>query len=303
MATARLPLEHSAAPAAGRRLRPRRGAPIRLWSGIVHLLLIALLLAFCLAPFVWLLETSLKTPDDLYSIPPKLLPVPVDVRNYVTIWQGRPFLQNVFNSAAVASAATAVSLLIGALCAYALARLRFHGKSLILGTVLAVSMFPGIAIVSPLYLFFSRLELINSKTALVLPYVTFTLPLCVWLLTAFFRDLPPDLEEAALVDGATPLGAFRNVIVPLAAPGVFTAAILIFIFAWNEFLFARTFMNSAESYTVPPAISMFEGTGTFVIPWGQITAASAVVTVPLIVLVLLFQRRIISGLTAGAIKG
>ncbi len=282
---------------------PYRGGRSHLWPVLIHPLAITLLLAFCLAPFVWLLDTSLKTADDLYSIPPKLLPVPADFRNYLMIWQGRPFLQNVINSAVIASAATTISLLIGSLCAYALARLRFRGKSMILAMVLAVSMFPGIAIVSPLYLFFSRLALINSKPALIFPYVTFTLPLCVWLLTAFFRELPADLEEAALVDGATPLQAFKKVIVPLAAPGVFTAAILIFIFVWNEFLFARTFMNSAASYTVPPAISMFEGTGTFVIPWGQITAASAVVTLPLVVLVLFFQRRIISGLTAGAIKG
>ena len=273
------------------------------WPSLIHPLVIALLVAFCLAPFLWLLDTSLKTPDDLYRIPPKLLPVPADFRNYIMIWQGRPFLQNVANSAVIASAATAISLAVGSLCAYALARLRFRGKNLILAMVLAVSMFPGIAIVSPLYLFFSQLQLINSKPALIFPYVTFTLPLCVWLLTAFFRELPADLEEAAQVDGATPLAAFRKVIVPLAAPGVFTAAILIFIFAWNEFLFARTFMNSAASYTVPPAISMFEGMGTFVIPWGQITAASVVVTLPLVVLVLVFQRRIISGLTAGAIKG
>jgi multiple sugar transport system permease protein len=299
MVVARLPSSVSGL----HRRAPRHGLRFHLWRFLIYSLGIALLLGFCLAPFVWLLDTSLKTADDLYRIPPKLLPVPANFRNYLTIWQGRPFLQNVVNSAVVASAATAVSLLIGSLCAYALARLRFRGKNLILAMVLAVSMFPGIAIVSPLYLFFSRLELINSKLALISPYVTFTLPLCVWLLTAFFRDLPGDLEEAALVDGATPLQAFRKVIVPLAAPGVFTAAILIFIFAWNEFLFARTFMNSAASYTVPPAISMFEGTGTFVIPWGQITAASAVVTLPLVALVLLFQRRIISGLTAGAIKG
>jgi len=299
MAVARLPITVQGL----HRRAPQRGLGFRLWPSLIHPLVIALLLAFCLAPFVWLLDTSLKTADDLYSIPPKLLPVPGDVGNYVTIWQGRPFLRNVINSAVIASAATAISLLIGSLCAYALARLRFWGKNMILAIILAVSMFPGIAIVSPLYLFFSQLGLINSKPALIFPYVTFTLPLCVWLLTAFFRELPSDLEEAALVDGATPLQAFRKVIVPLAAPGVFTAAILVFIFAWNEFLYARTFMNSSGSYTVPPAISMFEGTGTFVIPWGQITAASVVVTLPLVALVLFFQRRIISGLTAGAIKG
>lgn len=286
----------------GRPARPPRGQ-LSLWRYVIHPLVIVVLLAFCVAPFAWLVETSFKTVDDLYRIPPTLLPIPADPRNYVVIWQGRPFVQNIVNSASVAMAATAISLLIGSLCAYALARLRFRGKSLILSLILAVSMFPGIAIVSPLYLFFSQLGLINSKPALILPYVTFTLPLCIWLLTAFFRELPNELEEAALVDGATPLQAFWKVIVPLSAPGVVTAAILIFIFAWNEFLFARTFMNSADTYTVPPAIQMFEGTGTFVIPWGQITAASVVVTVPLIVLVLVFQRRIISGLTAGAIKG
>ncbi len=266
-------------------------------------LFVAAFVAFCLAPFVWLAITSLKLPTDLYLIPPKLLPIPLDASNYVTIWQGRPFLQNILNSVVVASSATAISLLVGSLCAYALARLRFWGKDLILTMVLAVSMFPGIAIVSPLYLFFANLGIINTQPSLILPYVTFTLPLCIWLLTAFFRDLPFELEEAAKVDGASPLQAFWKVIVPLAAPGVFTAAILVFIYAWNEFLFARTFMNRAESYTVPPAISLFEGTGTFVIPWGQITAASVVVTLPLIVLVLVFQRRIIAGLTAGAIKG
>jgi multiple sugar transport system permease protein len=280
---------------AGGGMRPVRRA--------VFYLFVAAFVAFCLAPFVWLVITSLKTPDDLYRIPPKPLPIPVDLRNYLTIWEGRPFLQNIVNSAVVAGLATGFSLLVGSLCAYALARLRFWGKNLILSLVLAVSMFPGIAIVSPLYLFFANLELINHKLSLILPYVTFTLPLCIWLLTAFFRDLPFELEEAAKVDGATPLQAFRHVIVPLAAPGVFTAAILIFIYAWNEFLFARTFMNHATAYTVPPAISLFEGTGTFEIPWGQITAASVVVTLPLIVLVLLFQRRIISGLTAGALKG
>lgn len=266
-------------------------------------LFVTLFVVACLAPFAWLVITSLKTPDELYRIPPRLLPVPVDTSNYVTIWEGRPFLQNILNSAIVASLATTISLMVGSFCAYALARLKFAGKSLILAMVLAVSMFPGIAIVSPLYLFFAQLGLINNKASLILPYVTFTLPLCIWLLTAFFRDLPFELEESAKVDGATPIQAFWLVIVPLAAPGVFTAAILIFIFAWNEFLFARTFMNHTAAYTVPPAISLFEGMGTFVIPWGQITAASVVVTIPLIVLVLLFQRRIIAGLTAGAIKG
>ncbi len=262
-----------------------------------------LFVVFCLAPFAWLVITSLKVPRDLYVNPPALLPIPIYIYNYFTAFQGRPFAQNILNSAIVAGTSTLVSLAIGSLAAYALARLHFRGKQIILTMVLAVSMFPGIAIVSPLYLWFSNLKLINTNTALIFPYVTFSLPLCIWTLTAFFQELPLELEEAAKVDGATPLQAFLRVIVPLAAPGVFTCAILVFIYAWNEFLFARTFMSREGSYTVTVALQMFQGMGEEFLPWGQITAASVIVTLPLVLIVLLFQQRIISGLTAGAIKG
>ncbi len=156
---------------------------------------------------------------------------------------------------------------------------------------------------APLYLWFSNLRIINTYAALVLPYVTFSLPLCIWTLTAFFQELPLDLEDAGKVDGATPLQTFLRIIVPLAAPGIFTCAILIFIYAWNEFLFARTFMNRETSYTITVALQMFQGMGEEQIPWGQISAASVIVTLPLVLVVLLFQKRIVSGLTSGAIKG
>lgn len=262
-----------------------------------------LIVVFCLAPFIWIFLTSLKAPSQLFAIPPEIISWPPFFQNYVDVFKGRPFALNIWNSFVVAGITTICSLIIGSFAAYALGRLNFPGKQMVLNMILAVSMFPSIAIISPLYLLFSRLGLVNTKAALVIPYITFNMPLCIWTLTAFFRELPRELEEAAKVDGATPVQAFVKVIVPLAAPGVFTVAILVFIAAWNEFLFARTFLNNARSYTVPVAMQMFEGVGSYAIPWGQISAASVIVTLPLIVLVLVFQRRIVAGLTAGAVKG
>jgi multiple sugar transport system permease protein len=275
----------------------------RIINHVLFYFFVAFFVAFCLAPFLWLLDTSLKVTGQMYTNPPVLWPDPVYLEHYFKTFQGRPFAQNILNSAIVAGSSTVVALTVGSLAAYALARLRFRGKQIILTMVLAVSMFPGIAIVAPLYLWLSNLGLINTRPALVLPYVTFSLPLCIWILTAFFQELPPELEEAAKVDGAGPLQAFLRVIVPLAAPGVFTCAILVFIYAWNEFLFARTFMSREESYTVTVALQMFQGMGEESLPWGQITAASVIVTLPLVLMVLLFQQRIISGLTAGGVKG
>ena len=208
------------------------------------------------------------------------------------------------NSAIVASSATAISLVIGSLCAYAIARLNFPFKNLLLALVLAIAMFPGIAIIGPLFRQFNAWGLTNNYLSLILPNVTFTLPICIWTLTAFFSELPSELEDSARVDGCTRVQAFYRITVPLAAPGVFTAAILLFIQAWNEFLFARTFMSLPNRLTATVAIAQFEGADIAAqYPWGQITAASIVITLPLVVLVLLFQRRIISGLTAGAVKG
>lgn len=267
-------------------------------------LFIALFVTFCLAPFIWTLLTSFKGDTTIYNVPINYLPNPFDLASYTQIFQLERFRWSLLNSAIVASSATAISLTIGAFCAYAIARLDFPGKNFLLAMVLAISMFPGIAIIGPLFRQFNSWGLTNNYLALILPNVTFTLPICIWTLTAFFNDMPIELEESARVDGCTRMQTFFKIVAPLAAPGVFTAAILLFIQAWNEFLFARTFMSQPNRLTATVAIAQFEGADAAAqYPWGQITAASIVITLPLVVLVLLFQRRIISGLTAGAIKG
>lgn len=272
-------------------------------SGAFGVLVVVVVL-FCVLPFVWTFITSLKPADAVYRVPTTFLPQPLELENWRKVLTLERFTRSLLNSAIVASSATALSLLVGSICAYAIARLQFPGKNLVMAVVLAVAMFPGIAIVSPLYLQFRDWGLINHKLSLILPYVTFTLPICIWTLTAFFRDLPIELEEAARVDGCTRMQVFLQIVVPLAAPGVFTTAILLFIFAWNEFLFARTFMSVQEQYTAPVAVAQFEGADiAAATPWGEISAAAVVTTLPLVFLVLVFQRRIISGLTAGAVKG
>lgn len=265
---------------------------------------VAAFVVFCLAPFIWTLVTSLKGPTTIFEVPIRYLPSPPDLVNYIDIFGVDRFRWALVNSTIVAASATAISLLIGSLCAYAIARLDFPGKNLLLALVLAIAMFPGIAIIGPLFRQFNAWGLTNNYLALILPNVTFTLPICIWSLTAFFSDLPVELEESARVDGCTRLQAFYKIVLPLAAPGVFTAAILLFIHAWNEFLFARTFMSQPNRLTATVAIAQFEGADIAAqYPWGQITAASIVITLPLVVMVLLFQRRIVSGLTAGAVKG
>ena len=255
---------------------------------------IALFVIFCLAPFVWTLLTSFKGPTTIFDVPIRYLPRPAELTNYRQIFQLDRFRWALLNSVIVASSATAISL----------ARLNFPGKNFLLAMVLAIAMFPGIAIIGPLFRQFNAWGLTNNYLALILPNVTFTLPICIWILTAFFSDLPVELEESARVDGCTRMQTFYKIVAPLAAPGVFTAAILLFIQAWNEFLFARTFMSDPHRLTATVAIAQFEGADVAAqYPWGQITAASIVITLPLVVLVLLFQRRIISGLTAGAVKG
>lgn len=266
--------------------------------------LVALIVLFCTLPFVWTVITSFKTLPEIYASPATYIPRALTTDNWQDVLTLSRFTKSLVNSTITASSATAISLLIGSSCAYAIARLQFPGKSLVLAVVLAVAMFPGIAILSPLYLLFRDLGLINTRLSLILPYVTFTLPICIWTLTAFFRDLPLEVEEAARVDGCTRWQVYRQIVVPLAAPGVFTTAILLFIAAWNEYLFARTFISDQALYTAPVAVAQFEGADIAAArPWGQISAAAVATTLPLVVLVLLFQRRIISGLTAGAIKG
>ena len=262
---------------------------------------VALLAAYTLFPFYWAIVSSLTTGPALFD--PRLWPESPSLANYVAVFAEQPFARAVLNSAIVAGATTLASLVIGVTAAYALGRIRFRGRRAVLMTILGVSMFPQIAVLSGLYALIRWLELYNSIGALVLSYLIFTLPLTVWILTAFMADLPQELEEAAMVDGAGPLRRLVSVLLPLMAPALAAAGLLAFIAAWNEFLFALTFTLTSDQRTVPVAIALISGASAFELPWGQIMAASVVVTVPLIALVLVFQRRIVAGLTAGALKG
>jgi multiple sugar transport system permease protein len=252
-------------------------------------------------PFFWTFLSSCKPGSQLFQINPPFWPQPFTWENYRAIFWERSFYLNIINSLVVAGATTFICVILGSLAAYGLARFRFRGKTAVLGFILVVSLFPPVALVSPLFLLFEQAGLINTYLALILPYLTFSLPLTVWLLTAFFRQIPFELEEAARLDGAGPLRTLWEVTLPLAAPGIFTTAILTFIYCWNEFLFALAFTTNDASRTIPVAIVMFSGYHT--VPWGQILAAVTAVTLPVAVLVLVLQRRIISGLTAGAVKG
>jgi ABC-type glycerol-3-phosphate transport system permease component len=250
------------------------------------------------APLVLALVASLSPERTLYGA--RSLPSELTTAHYRALFTERDFWTPVRNSLVVASATTLVCVTIASLCAYALARLRFRGRGLVLGATLAVSMFPQISIVAPLYLLLRELGLIDTYPGLVLPYVTFALPLAVWLLVGYFRQLPPELEDAAMVDGASRLRVLREIVLPLAAPGIATTAILTFVYCWNEFLFALSFTTTHDRQTVPVAVALFRG--QFQVPWGQILAATIVSTLPVLLLVTLFQRRILSGLTAGAVK-
>jgi ABC-type glycerol-3-phosphate transport system permease component len=253
-----------------------------------------------LFPLYWAVVSSF-TPESRLFAAPSLVPRVLVLEHYRALFGGRDFWTPVRNSLVVAGTTTALSIALGALCAYALARLRFRGKTLMLAFVLAVSMFPQISIVSPLYLLLRELRLLNTYPGLVLPYLTFAMPLTIWLLVGFFRQLPPELEEAGLMDGAGRLRTLWAIILPLSWPGLATTAILTFLYSWNEFLFALSFTLGPERYTVPVAITLFRG--QYQVPWGQILAATVVATAPVAALVLVAQRRIVSGLTSGAVKG
>lgn len=257
-------------------------------------------LLLSLLPVLWLALTSLKPDAEIARLPPLLPRHPV-LSHYFAVFQGRPFGRYLLNSLAVASVTTLLCLLLGAGAAYALARLHLPGRRWLLAGVLMISMFPPIAIVSPLYRLVNLLGLRDSWLALILPYTAFGLPLAIYVLQNFFRELPIELGRAARMDGCTPLGAFWRVMLPLAMPGLVTTGILVFVQAWNEFLFALTFTSSAASRTVPVGIALFPGLQEM--PWGDIAAASMLVTLPLLGVVLSFQRRIVAGLTAGAVKG
>ena len=231
------------------------------------------------------------------------LPSHVTFDNYTKIFDQNVFTTALRNSIGIALISTFIAVVLATTAAYAIARLDFPGKKLILAAALAIAMFPQISVVSPLFDIWRRIGLYDTWPGLIIPYLTFTLPLAIWVLSAFFREIPWALEQAAEADGATPFQAFRRVIVPLAAPGMFTAAILVFIFAWNDFLFAISLTSTNRARTVPAAIAFFQGTSQFQQPIGQIAAAAVVITIPVVVAVLIFQKKIVSGLTSGAVKG
>lgn len=274
------------------------GAAVLRRGGTVAL--VALVVAFALGPVLWQAITSLKPDADLVRLPP-LLPDSPTLAHYEAVMGRSSLGRELMNSAVVAASTTALAIGLGGLCAFALARLPLAGKPWVLGLILAMSMFPPIAVISPLYLLVRALGLRDTLAALVLTHTTFALPLAIWVLTSFFRQLPRELYWAARVDGCTPLRALGSVILPAALPGVTVAALLVFIYSWNEFMFALTLTATEASRTAPVAIALFPGLHE--VPWGDMAAATLLVTAPVLLLALLFQRHIVSGLTAGSVKG
>jgi multiple sugar transport system permease protein len=263
---------------------------------------ILLVVLYALIPVVWIVSLSLKKTANIAD--GKYLPTGgISFENYTSLFDSGEFVRPLINSIVAAGAATLFSIILAAMAAYAIARLDFPGKTLILAGALALAIFPPISVVGSLFDLWRTVGLFDTLPGLIIPYMTFALPLAIYTLSAFFREIPWELEQAAQIDGATPWQAFTKVIVPLATPGVFTAAILVFIFAWNDFLFAITLTSTENSQTVPAAMAFFTGSSQFADPTGAIAAAAVVVTIPIIIMVLIFQRRIVAGLTAGAVKG
>jgi trehalose/maltose transport system permease protein len=262
-----------------------------------------LILAWALFPLLWMVSLAFKSPATLRSGNPGFWPETWTWDNFETVFNDELFTSALRNSFGIAIIATALSVVVAMFAAYAIARLEYPGKKLLLSMALAIAMFPGAALVGPLFNMWRGLGIYDTWIGLIIPYLTFALPLSIWTMSAFFRQIPWEMEQAAQVDGATPWQAFRRVIVPLAAPGVFTTAILTFFFCWNEFLFAISLTSTDRARTVPAALSFFTGQSQFESPVTAIMAASVVVTIPIVIIVLLFQRRIVAGLTAGAVKG
>jgi trehalose/maltose transport system permease protein len=267
--------------------------------------LIALIAGYCLFPFYWVLRSSFTPEVNLFQTPIQYVPSHPTLENYRGALSANFFTHALLNSAIVAGSVTVLSLAIGSSAAFALGRFHFHGRSFVLYLVLSMTIFPQIAILGALYTTVTKFNLYDTLGALIFTYLIFTLPFTIWVLTSFMRALPGDLEEAAYVDGATPLQVFWKVLLPLIAPGLVTTGLLAFISAWNEYLYALSFIQSPNHYTVPLAITSFvSNTGSaFAVPWGQIMAATVIITLPLVLLVLILQKRIIAGLTAGAVKG
>lgn len=263
--------------------------------------LVVVIVVFSVFPFYYAIVTSFSTGTELFKI--NYLPRSFDLSNYITVFNGRNFLRSILNSVFIATTTVVFALFLAVTASYALARVRFRGRGLLLMTILAVSMFPQIAVLAGLFELIRFIGIFNTPWAMILSYTIFTLPFTVWVLTTFMRDLPVEIEEAAIVDGATPWIVITRVFLPLLWPALVTTGLLAFIGAWNEFLFALTFTSSETTRTVPVAIGLLSGASQQEIPWGPIMAASVIVTVPLVILVLIFQRKIVAGLTAGGVKG
>jgi multiple sugar transport system permease protein len=263
----------------------------------------AAILVWCLLPVAWIISLSFKSVEETTVGSPQFLPSSFTTENYKAIIENGDFTRALLNSFGIAMIATVLSVILATLAAYAIARLEFRGKRVVLSIALAIAMFPVVSLVGPLFDMWRVIGLFNTWPGLIIPYMSFTLPLAIWTLSAFFREIPWEMEQAAQVDGATSWQAFRKVIVPLAAPGVFTAAILTFFFAWNEFVLAISLTSTTSSRTVPAQMSFFVGPDPFNPPYSQLATASVLVTIPVIIIVLLFQRRIVAGLTSGAVKG
>ncbi len=267
----------------------------------------AFIVLYCMIPVLWIISLSFKAPSDLNN--KKFLPSALSWENYTFVFRrgaqgaGDIFIPALRNSFIIALSATFISVVLATFAAYAIARLEFPGKRIILGSALAVAIFPVISIVTPLFNLWREIGLYDTIPGLIIPYLSLCLPLCIWTLSAFFREIPWEMEQAAQVDGATSWQAFRKVIVPLAAPGVFTTAIISFFIAWNDFIYGISLTSTTRARPVPAALSSFTGESQFVQPTGSISAAAVVVTIPVVILVLLFQRQIVAGLTNGAVKG
>jgi len=259
------------------------------------------IVVYTLVPVAWIVSLSFKQGDDINN--KKFLPSDWSFDNYRTVFDTNLFTSALRNSIGISLIATVISVVLATFAAYAIARLEFRGKKLVLSMALAIAMFPTVALVGPLFDMWRSLGLYDTWIGLIIPYMSFTLPLSIWTLSAFFREIPWEMEQAAQVDGATPWQAFRKVIVPLAAPGVFTAALLTFFFAWNDFVFGISLTATDEARPVPAALAFFTGQSFFQQPTAAISAAAVVVTIPVVVIVLLFQRKIVAGLTSGAVKG
>lgn len=285
--------QHRAVPEMAEQMSARR---VTAWV-IVDILVVV----YALFPGLWILSLSLKPTSKVKD--GNLIPTQVTLDNYRGIFRGDIFSSALINSIGIGLITTAIAVVIGAMAAYAVARLAFPGKGLLIGAALLIAMFPQISLVAPLFNVERAVGLFDTWPGLIIPYITFALPLALYTLSAFFREIPFDLEKAAKMDGATPAQAFRKVIVPLAAPGIVTAAILVFIFAWNDLLLALSLTATKAAITAPVAIVNFAGSSQFEEPTGSIAAGAVVITVPIVVFVLIFQRRIVAGLTSGAVKG